>query len=134
VCLSDYLGQVSATAYTQVQTGAWNIGSASGQDLSQWAGSTQQRDAVAEVEALSARYWELVRRLPDQAQADALSRARRLILEAETSCFLFWGDSWIPLFHARTHEASTALDNVEGAAAARPSAEAVRSDVGGIAK
>jgi 4-alpha-glucanotransferase len=134
VCLSDYLGQVSPTAYTQVQTGAWNIGSASGHDLSQWAGSALQRDAVAEVEALSVRYWELVRRLPDQAQADALSQARRLILEAETSCFLFWGDSWMPLFHARTHEATIALDRVEGAAAAGPSAEAVRSDVGGIAK
>jgi 4-alpha-glucanotransferase len=115
VRLSDYLGRVRPTAYTQVQTGAWNVGSTSGADLSQWSGSELQRQAVAEVERLSARYWQIARHhvnLPEAVDR-AMRRARRLILEAETSCFLFWGDSWIPYLHRRTCEATAALDEAE---------------------
>lgn len=130
VRLSDYLERVPPTAQTRVQTGAWNVGSTSGQDLSQWAGSERQRNAVAEVERLSTRYWDLIRGAStQQAQAGAaLMRARRLILEAETSCFLFWGDAWIPHLQVRTLEAALALDEVEAAAAAptaRPNGEGI---------
>ena len=43
----------------------------------------------------------------------ALARARTLILEAETSCFLFWGDAWIPHLHERTVPAQQALEEAE---------------------
>ena len=116
VCLTDYLALARPMAAAQVQTGAWNVGSTSGADLSQWAGSARQREAVAEVQRLSERYWRLWQARPEppdpQVQA-ALAEARRLILEAETSCFLFWGDAWIPHLYARTGPAVSALDRVE---------------------
>jgi 4-alpha-glucanotransferase len=129
VRLSDYLGRVRPTAYTQVQTGAWNVGSTSGVDLSQWSGSELQLQAVAEVERLSTRYWQIVRHhmnLPEGAER-AMTRARRLILEAETSCFLFWGDSWIPYLRRRTCEATAALDEADACLSAGASASSVQA-------
>ncbi len=122
VCLSDYLQRVPVVARAQVQTGAWNVGGNPGLDLSQWAGSDSQRAAVVELARLSERYWSL------RAQAarvsgeeppvtSGLERARRLILEAETSCFLFWGDAWIPHLYARTAPAARALEAVAAALA-----------------
>ena len=40
-------------------------------------------------------------------------RARDLILEAETSCFLFWGDAWIPHLYERTVPAQRELAQAE---------------------
>lgn len=115
VCLTDYLAQVRPLPLARIQTGAWNVGSTSGEDLSQWSGSERQRQAVAEVTRLSARYWDLCRRQPEvfQLASEAMFRARRLILEAETSCFLFWSDAWIPHLYARTASAELALREVE---------------------
>jgi hypothetical protein len=138
VRLSDYLEEVSPSAYTQIQTGTWNVGSAPGHDLSRWADSESQRDAIVEVSGLSARYWDLMHRFPDQTQVGghALSRARRLILEAETSCFLFWGDSWIPYLHMRTREAASALDEAEHALSSvgQPPEQDTRFALGGVAE
>jgi 4-alpha-glucanotransferase len=136
VRLADYLGRVTPTAHAQVQTGAWNVGSTSGEDLSQWAGSERQREAVAEVARLSARYWQLMRGSSDATAqcGEALSRARRSILEAETSCFLFWGDSWIPHLHARTHDASLALDEAELALTPTTPADPTGLGPGGLAE
>jgi hypothetical protein len=121
VALTAYLEQHPAVAYAQVQTGAWNVGSNSGQDLSHWGGSAAQRAAVAEVDRLSDRYWDLRGRLPvDSAADDALDRARSLILEAQTSCFLFWGEAWIPHLYERTGPAASELDAVEAALATAP--------------
>jgi alpha-amylase/alpha-mannosidase (GH57 family) len=117
VGLSQYLGNVPTPARAQVQTGAWNVGSTSGADFSQWAGSENQRNAVRVVHELSQRYWGLQRRQGtlDPAGREAMSQARSLILEAETSCFLFWGDSWVPQLIERTERASRLLDRVEQA-------------------
>ncbi len=134
VRLSDYLERFPPSAPALVQTGAWNVGSTSGRDLSQWAGSERQRSALAEVERLSARYWDLSRRASTRQMhtGDALARARRLILEAETSCFLFWGDSWIPHLQARTHEAAMVLDELEAAAEIGSAVPTPRLDTEGI--
>jgi hypothetical protein len=45
-----------------------------------------------------------------------LDHARHLILEAETSCFLFWGDSWVPKVYERTGPARQLLREAEAAA------------------
>lgn len=128
VCLSDYLQRVPPVARAQVQTGAWHVGGNPGLDLSRWAGSEGQRAAVAEVRRLSERYWSLRHQAQSLMGAGtalgpdlttALEHARHLILEAETSCFLFWGDAWIPHLYARTGPAGDALD---AAAAALESA------------
>ncbi|TCT21335.1 glycoside hydrolase family 57 [Thiobaca trueperi] len=117
VCLSQYLAQVRPQAQAQVQSGAWNVGSNSGEELSQWTGSAHQNEALAAVQRLSERYWELCRCQSDVygLASAAMFRARRLILEAETSCFLFWGEAWMPYLQARTGSAETALSEVEDA-------------------
>jgi alpha-amylase/alpha-mannosidase (GH57 family) len=115
VTLSAYLREHPPTARAQVQTGAWNVGSSSGTDFSQWAGSESQRKAVAVIDDLSRRYWDL-RRSANRlggAGREALEQARRLILEAETSCFLFWGDAWIPHLYERAVPAQQAMDRAE---------------------
>ncbi len=115
VCLSQYLPQARPQAHARVQTGSWNVGSSSGEDFSQWTGSERQREAVGEVQRLSGRYWDLCRGQVDAYRfaGEAMVRARRLILEAETSCFLFWGDAWLPHLYARTGPADQALCEVE---------------------
>ncbi len=115
VCLTRYLEQQTITAKAQVQTGAWNVGSTTGCDFSQWAGSEPQRLAVRTLQQLSARYHGLKARAGQsggQVQAD-LEQARSLILEGETSCFLFWGEDWIPQLYERTDPADRLMDSVE---------------------
>jgi alpha-amylase/alpha-mannosidase (GH57 family) len=122
VGLCDYLKRHPPTAHAKVQTGAWNVGSTSGADFSQWAGSESQLKAVRAVRDLSSRYWDLrchADRLSEAGRA-ALMRARDLILEAETSCFLFWGDAWIPHLYERTVPAQRELAQAEQELAAAP--------------
>jgi len=89
-----------------VRTGAWNVGSTSGYDFSQWAGSGSQKQALDEIYRLRKRYEDL--RLDRSGDAAIkLQQAYEAILRAETSCYLFWGDAWIPKLYA---EAQTARD------------------------
>ncbi|HYN78528.1 MAG TPA: glycoside hydrolase family 57 [Lamprocystis sp. (in: g-proteobacteria)] len=142
VSLSAYLEHHPAVTYAQVQTGAWHAGATADQDLAQWGGSERQRSAMTDVRELSARYWDLRARLPDARSDDgpaeparaALDRARRLILEAETSCFLYWGESWLPHLYERTQPAALELDAAESALKAQarpvmPQAPAARRDL-----
>ncbi|NEX21691.1 glycoside hydrolase family 57 [Thiorhodococcus mannitoliphagus] len=114
VCISDYLAHAGPLPRATIQSGAWNVGCASDDALMHWAGSPAQREAIAQVRRLSRRYWTLCRCRPDgyEVAGDAMVHARRLILEAETSCFLCWGDAWIPHLYARTMPAEAALDEV----------------------
>jgi alpha-amylase/alpha-mannosidase (GH57 family) len=114
-CLSDYLAANPARAHAHVQTGAWNVGSTSGFDLSQWAGSPRQQEGIETVRALSRRWWALSR--SGLAPADRLARARRLVLEAETSCYLFWGDEWLPKLAQLTDAAGALIGEMERALA-----------------
>ncbi len=114
VLISDYLQTHPAAESAQVQTGAWNIGNTSGVDFRQWAGSESQRLALQKITEVSKRYWELQRSsagMPGEA-LNALKQARRWILEGETSCFLFWGDAWVPKLYDRTREAEKFLNAV----------------------
>ncbi len=124
VSLSQYLAAHPASARARVQTGAWNVGSTSGFDLSQWAGSPGQRRGVETVRELSRRWWAL--QDAGGASAEHLDRARRLILEAETSCYLFWGDDWLPKLALLTDAAAALIDAMEAAPAAidRPAHQA----------
>lgn len=115
VSIADYLKDHPPESHAYVRTGAWNVGSTSGFDFSQWAGSESQKQAVAKVCDISARYWQLKareERLSPQGQ-QALAEARHLILEGETSCYLFWGDSWIPELYKRTEPAERQLEKAE---------------------
>ena len=102
-----------------VRTGAWNVASTSGVDFSRWDGSEAQKRGIREVIEVSRRYWGLrpaVERSGRPGAREALDRARKMILEAETSCFLFWGDSWVPKVYERTRPARDLLAQAEAAA------------------
>lgn len=117
VSLSRYLKLHPPSARAQVQTGAWNASSGSGADFSQWAGTESQRKAGTVIQELSRQYWDLRRQADgmDAAGRAALERGRRMILEAETSCFLFWGDAWIPYLYERIAPARRELEQAEQA-------------------
>lgn len=115
IAISQYLRDHPPAEEAFVRTGAWNVGSTSGFDFSQWAGTESQKQAVEKICAISARYW----RLKSQEQRlsahgkEALAKARKLILEGETSCFLFWGDAWVPELYKRTEPAASFLAEAE---------------------
>ncbi|MGD8588279.1 MAG: glycoside hydrolase family 57 [Chromatiales bacterium] len=119
VSLSSYIKQHAPRDQAHVQTGAWNVGSTSGNDFAQWAGSESQRKAVAEVVAVSQRYHRLTGyKQTDPSIDELLQQARHTLLEGETSCYLFWGDSWIPHLYEHTREATRLLAQAEAAMAA----------------
>jgi hypothetical protein len=99
----------------RVQTGAWNVAQTSGHDFSQWAGSDLQKRAIAEVFRLSTRYRELSGGETVRDARNDLAQARRLLLESETSCYLFWGDAWVPRLFEKTSRIAGILDRVESA-------------------
>jgi alpha-amylase/alpha-mannosidase (GH57 family) len=122
VSISEFLAAHPPATEARVRTGAWNVGSTSGFDLRQWTGSLRQREAVETVCAMSNRYWALEhtgRTIPPAART-ALDEARTLILEGQTSCFLFWGDDWVPRLYERTDRAAALLAKAEKLVGAKP--------------
>jgi alpha-amylase/alpha-mannosidase (GH57 family) len=113
VLLSDFLDKYPPRTDAHVQTGAWNVADTSGYDFSQWAGSDVQREAIEKIFDVSRRYWALARGGIPEKLRDELTRIRRIVLESETSCFLFWGDSWVPKLYERTQLAEELLGTVE---------------------
>ncbi len=114
--LSEFLEKHPPREPAHVQTGAWNVASTSGVDFSQWNGSENQKKGVTEVIEVSRKWWELQGKAEKSARPEALeklARARRLVLEAETSCYLFWGDNWVPRLYERTNPARDLLRQVE---------------------
>ena len=117
--ISEYLRTHPPETDARVQTGAWNVANTSGEDFSQWAGSPAQRGAIEELFRLSGRYWRLARSEVASSARSDLDDARRLLLEGETSCYLFWGDAWVPQLYQRTRRAGELLDRVDRAHAGR---------------
>jgi alpha-amylase/alpha-mannosidase (GH57 family) len=102
IALPQFIAANPPEGRVQIQTGAWNVGPTSGYDFSQWAGSPAQQNALEEIRRLSRSYHEISRGRSLEALDPALRRAREYILRAETSCYLFWGDSWIPKLYEET--------------------------------
>lgn len=113
ILISEFIDRYPPQTLANVKTGAWNVASTSGEDFSQWEGSAAQKQAVNEVVQLSRRYWTLREKVDRGSIREKLDQARKLILEAETSCFLFWGDNWIPKLYQRTGPAGDLLGQVE---------------------
>ena len=111
VSISDFVRDNPPRDRVEVQTGAWNVGSTSGYDFAQWAGSSSQRKALEEIWDLSRSYQEIVGGSSGAAKAPnpRLRKAREYILRAETSCYLFWGDAWIPKLYEETRVARALL-------------------------
>jgi len=116
ISLSRFLAENPPQGKVEVQTGAWNVGSTSGYDFSQWAGSVSQRKALEAVWQLSRRYQECARSFSANREGitdSALRRGRECILRAETSCYLFWGDAWIPKLYEEIGLAQQRLDELK---------------------
>ncbi len=116
ILITEYLDRYPPESEARVQTGAWNVANTSGYDFSQWAGTNTQRRAIEKIFEVSRRYWALRDRGVPEGKRDMLDEARRIILESETSCFLFWGDSWVPKLYERTDRAEKLLAALEAAA------------------
>lgn len=115
VSISEFTAENPPTGVVEVQTGAWNVGTTSGYDFSQWAGSSSQRKALEEIWGLSRTYHEIRRAFSGEGPETVeqpLSRARASILRAETSCYLFWGEAWIPRLYEETRVARRLLDEI----------------------
>ncbi|MEN8179604.1 MAG: glycoside hydrolase family 57 [Pseudomonadota bacterium] len=129
VSLSAYLQEHEAQQTAHVQTGAWNVGDTSGYDFAQWAGSDSQRKAVEKVVQVSQRYHQLAQQKSQEtAVTKLLEEARHVLLEGQTSCYLFWGDSWIPHLYEHTAQVETLLDHAEKALAAKAQKTATPSN------
>ncbi len=115
VKISEYLEMYPPVDKTDIQTGAWNVASTSGSDFSQWNGSSVQKQGVSEIGTVSDLYWMLKPKVDDRNEEqlkEKLQEARDLILESETSCFLFWGDDWVPRLYERTEPARAILTEI----------------------
>jgi len=110
VKMSEYIKKFPPQKYATVRTGAWNVGSTSGYDFSQWAGSSTQKQAIDALFAVSKKYWELKTQKLSPEKARRLAQARRIILDAETSCYLFWGEMWLPKVYERINAAKAFLE------------------------
>ncbi len=107
--LSEYLKMDPPVSMARVNTGAWNVASTSGYDFAQWNGSETQKKAIEEVCRVSKRYWDLSAGKPAGGTKERLAKARKALLEAETSCYLFWGDAWLPKLYEKLKEAERFL-------------------------
>ena len=121
VMISNYLKTHQPHDYVEVSTGAWNVGSTSGYDFSQWAGSETQRKAMKEVWDISTHYYQLKKKHCQSKKgrsvhAEALlQQAEEWLLRSETSCYFFWGDSWISKVYGNTKHARHFLMDAERA-------------------
>jgi hypothetical protein len=114
VSLSTYIEQHPTRQQAFVETGAWNVGSTSGFDFAQWAGSDAQRKALEKVISASRRFHQLSQDSPlDDVAKQLVEEAHRVLLEAQTSCYLFWGDSWIPHLYTRTQRLESLLEQID---------------------
>lgn len=109
VAIAEFARENPPATLVEVRTGAWNVGSTSGYDFSQWAGSGSQKQALDEIYRLRKRYEELRGRGTGNPH---FAQAYEAILRAETSCYLFWGDAWIPKLYAEAQTANQLLNQI----------------------
>ena len=107
VKLSEYIKNNPPAGKAKVNTGAWNVATTSGYDFAQWNGSESQKKAIEELCRTSKRYWELSGAAGGKNQN--LTKARQAILDAETSCYLFWGEAWLPKLYEKLDQAKQLL-------------------------
>jgi alpha-amylase/alpha-mannosidase (GH57 family) len=104
VLLSEWLHQHPPTTYAEVHAGY---------DSEQWRGSEHQHHALSHLHYLFKRYQEVAAASPNAA---LLPQIHQELLQAESSCFLFWGESWLEQLHTRLFHIEKLLNVLENAA------------------
>lgn len=103
IFIHDYLARYGTGGRVTVQTGAWNTGWHHGAGFVQWTGSQAQKDALARIyeasNAFHALREELQDALNDSQRYYHIQEAHWLLLRAETSCNLYWGEDWVQRCH-----------------------------------
>lgn len=106
--ISDYLRVHGVRGEVRVRTAAWNTGWHDGRDFTQWTGSAAQRQTIEDFARLSktihdARWYAGEQGATQAPRGQAIDEALWRLLRAETSCNLYWGESWV-------HRAQSDLD------------------------
>lgn len=114
VKISEFIKDNPPKIEVLVRTGAWNIGSRDGYDFSQWAGSPKQKEAIENLFRISKIYWDIKDKSKKltKEKKKKLESAYQYILNAETSCYLFWGESWVPKIYDKLNKAEELLKEV----------------------
>ena len=90
-----------------------------GYDFSQWEGSEHQKQAMRKVWDISRLYHDLTehhiqrRKEHSEKTTSLLKEAEESLLRAETSCYFFWGDAWLPKVYDHTEQARHLLMEAE---------------------
>lgn len=104
--IHDYLYRYGAKGRVHVNTGAWNTGWHNGVGFVQWTGSQTQKDALARVSTISDIFHTLHQQWNEHPDyPPALKEAHWHLLRAQTSCYFYWGEAWVPRSHADLDEA-----------------------------
>jgi alpha-amylase/alpha-mannosidase (GH57 family) len=114
IFIHEYLDRFGAHGEVHVRTGAWNTGWHHGADFQQWTGSVAQQEALRRIQDFSQDLHGIeARSQPTPANGGSLGpeleQARWRLLQAETSCHLFWGEAWVDRIHSRLEEAEEYL-------------------------
>lgn len=114
ISLSDFINKHPANEETIIQTGTGNISQDKGYDFSRWNGSQQQRDSIKKLYKISRKYRGVELNIDqfDKESKEQIRRARKYILNAETSCYLFWGDAWLTKMNNILDKADMLLQNL----------------------
>jgi 4-alpha-glucanotransferase len=112
--IHDYLDTYGAHGEVRVRTGAWNTGWHHGRDFTQWTGSERQRHALTDMAHVShlvhdARWFAGERGIIEGPYIEGINTALNALLRAETSCNLYWGESWVPRAEADLTASRAAL-------------------------
>ncbi len=108
ISLSEFLDIHPPTEDLTVHDNAPVVGSTKSFDVDHWTDAPDhRREDLARLFRISGRYRQLSRGPSDP---EPLRNLRRLILEAEGSCFLVWDDAWRDGLRARLDEAERLLD------------------------
>ncbi|MBV2091415.1 MAG: glycoside hydrolase family 57 [Candidatus Thiodiazotropha sp. (ex Ctena orbiculata)] len=101
--IDDYLDRFGTFGEVHIKTGAWNTGWHHGRNFTQWTGSQAQNDVLNRICLTSKELETTERQLQNRQDSEFsahLEEARWHLLRAETSCNIYWGESWVPRAHA----------------------------------
>ncbi|MBF0239557.1 MAG: glycoside hydrolase family 57 [SAR324 cluster bacterium] len=103
IFIHEYINQHGCWGEVRVHSGSWNTGEHSGIGFIQWTGSEAQKDALRRIHDTSATLYYLKEVLGDKLQDPhrqyQMEEAMWHLLKAETSCYLYWGESWVYRVH-----------------------------------